>query len=70
MGGGAWLAAVHGVAKTQTRLREFTFTFCFHEMEKEMAITPVLLPGESQGRRSLLGCHLWGHTESEMTEVT
>ena len=32
--------------------------------------TPVFLPGESQGRGSLVGCCLWGHTESDMTEVT
>ena len=32
--------------------------------------TPVFLPGESQGRGSLVGCHLWGHTELDMTEVT
>ena len=32
--------------------------------------TPVFLPGESQGRRSLVGCRLWGHTESDTTEVT
>ena len=32
--------------------------------------TPVFLPGESQGWRSLVGCHLWDHTESDMTEVT
>ena len=32
--------------------------------------TPVFLPGESQGRESLLGCCLWGHTESDTTEVT
>ena len=32
--------------------------------------TPVFLPGESQGRRSLLGCRLWGRTESDMTEAT
>ena len=32
--------------------------------------TPVLLPGESQGRRSLVGCHLWGRTKSDMTEAT
>ena len=35
--GGAWLAAVHGVAKSQTRLSVFTFTFHFHALEKEMA---------------------------------
>ena len=32
--------------------------------------TPVFLPGESQGQGSLVGCHLWGCTELEMTEVT
>ena len=32
--------------------------------------TPVLLPGESQGQGSLVGCHLWGRTESDTTEVT
>ena len=32
--------------------------------------TPVFLPGESQGQRSLVGCHLWGHTESDITEAT
>ena len=37
MDGGAWWAAVHGVAKSQTRLRDFTFTFHFHALEKEMA---------------------------------
>ena len=34
---GAWWAAVHGVAKSQTRLSDFTFTFHFHVLEKEMA---------------------------------
>ena len=37
MDGGAWWAAVHGVAKSQTRLSDFTFTFHFHALEKEMA---------------------------------
>ena len=36
MDGGAWWAAVHGVAKSRTRLSDFTFTFHFHELEKEM----------------------------------
>ena len=35
--GGAWWAAVHGVAKSRTGLRDFTFTFHFHALEKEMA---------------------------------
>ena len=37
MDGGTWKAAVHGVAKGRTRLRDFTFTFHFHALEKEMA---------------------------------
>ena len=37
MDGGAWRAAVHGVAKSRTRLSDFTFTFHFHALEKEMA---------------------------------
>jgi len=37
MDGGAWKAAVHGVAKSQTRLSDFTFTFHFDALEKEMA---------------------------------
>ena len=37
MDGGAWWAAVHGVAKSQTRLSDFTFTFHFHALEKDMA---------------------------------
>ena len=39
------------------------------EFDKHYA-TPVFLPGESQGRGSLVGCRLWGHTESYTTEVT
>ena len=62
MDGGAWWAAVHGVARSRTRLSDFTFTFHFHELEKEMQPTPVFLPGESQGRGSLVGCRLWGRT--------
>ena len=62
MGRGAWWAAV---------LSNFTFTFHFHALEKEMAThSSVLVPGESQGRGSLVGCRLWGRTESDMTEVT
>ena len=70
MDGGVWWAADHGVANSRTRLNDFTFTFHFHALEKEMAPTPVFLPGESQGRGSLVGCCLWGRTESDTTEVT
>ena len=55
---------------SRTRLSDFTFTFHFHALEKEMATHLVFLPGESQGRGSLVGCHLWGHTESDTTEAT
>ena len=68
--GVAWKAAVHGVAEGLTRLSDFTFTFHFHALEKEMAIHSSVLPGESQGRGSLVGCRLWGRTESDTTEVT
>ena len=66
MDGGAWRAAVHGVAKSQIRLSDFTFM----HWRRKWQPTPVLLPGESQGWRSLVGCHLWGHTELDTTEVT
>ena len=70
MDGGAWWAAVHGVTKSRTRLSDFTLTFHFHALEKEMATHSVFLPGESQGQRSLVGCHLWGRTELDTTEAT
>ena len=70
MNGGAWWAAVHGAAKSWTLLSNFTFTFHFHALEKEMATHSVFLSGESQGPGSLVGCHLWGGTESDTTEAT
>ena len=70
MNGGAWKAAVYGVAEGQTRLSDFTFTFHFHALEKEMAPHSSVLLGESQRQGSLVGCHLWGRTESDKTEVT
>ena len=68
MDGGAWWAAAHGVAKSRTRLSDFTFTCHVHALEKVMAPTPALLPGESHGRRSLVGCGPWGREESDSTE--
>ena len=65
---GAWWAPVHGVAKSWTRLSDFTFTF-MHWRGKWQP-TPVFLPGESQGQGSPVGCHLWGRTESDTTEAT
>ena len=70
MDGGAWKAAVHGVAEGQTRLSDFTFTFHFHALEKEMATHSRVLAGEFQGQGSLVGCRLWGRTDSDMTEAT
>ena len=67
---GAWLAMIHAVAKSQTRLSDFTFIFTFMHWRKKWQHTPVFLPGESQGWGSLVGCHLWGRTESDTTEAT
>ena len=44
--------------------------FTFMHWRRKWQPTPVFLPGESQGRESLVGCHLWGHTESGMIEVS
>ena len=44
--------------------------FTFIHWRRKRQPTPVFLPGESQGRRSLVGCRLWGGTESDMTEAT
>ena len=59
--GGAWWAAVDGVTGSRTRLSDFTFTFHFHALEKEMATHSSVLAGESCGQRSLVGCCPWGH---------
>ena len=53
---------------SRTRLSDFTFTF-MHGRRKWQS-TPVFLPGESQGQGSLVGCRLWGRTESDTTEAT
>ena len=66
--GGAWCAAVHEVAKSRTRLSDFSFTF--HALEKEMATHSSILAWKSQRWRSLVGCHLWGCIELDTTEVT
>ena len=70
MNGGAWWASVHGVVKSRTRLNDFPFTFHFHALEKEMATYSNVLAWRIQGWGSLVGCLLWGHTESDTIEVT
>ena len=70
MDGRAWWAAVHGVAKSRTRLSDFTFTFHFHALEKEMATRSSVLAWRIPGTGEPMGCRLWGHTESDMTEAT
>ena len=70
MEGGAWWAAVHGVAEGRTRLSDFTFTFHFLALEKEMATHSSVLDWRIPGTGSLVGCRLWGRTESDTTEVT
>ena len=70
MDGGAWKAEVHGVAEGQTRLSDFTSLFTFMHWRRKWQPTPVFLPGESQGRGSLVGCRLRDHTESDTTKVT
>ena len=70
MDGGAWWAAVHGVSKSRTRLSDFTFTFHFHALEKEMATHANVLAWRIPGRGSLVGCRLWGRTELDTAEAT
>ena len=70
MDGGAWQAAVHEVAEGWTRLSDFTFTFHFHALEKEMATHSSVLawriPGaEKPGRLQSMGSHRVGHDQSD-----
>ena len=64
--GGAWWAAVHGAVKSRTRLSDFTFTFHFHALEKEMATDSSILAWRIPGTAEPGG----GRTESDMTEAT
>ena len=70
MDGGAWWAAVHGVTKSQTQLSDFTFTFHFNVLEKEMATHSSVLAWRIPGTVEPGGLLSWGRTESDMTEVT
>ena len=71
MDGGAWKAAVHGVAEGRTRLSDFTFTFHFHALEKEMATHSSVLdwriPGMGEpGGLPSMGSHRIGHDWSDL----
>ena len=79
MDGGAWWAAVHGVAKSRTQLSDFPFfffffyfpfTFHFPALEKEMATHSNVLVWRIPGTGSLVGCRLWGRIELDTTEAT
>ena len=69
MDGGAWWAAVRGVARSWTQLSDFTFNFHFHALEKEMAAHPSVLawriPGTGEpGGLLSMGSHRVGHDRS------
>ena len=71
MDGRAWKAAVHGVEKSRTRLSDFTFTFHFHALEKEMAnhssVLAWRIPGtEEPGGLLFMGSHRVGHDCSDV----
>ena len=57
-------------SRSRTRLSDFTFTFHFHALEKEMATHSSVLAWRIPGKGEPGGLRLWGHTESDTTEVT
>ena len=61
---------VHGVAQSRTQLSDFTFTFHFHELKKEMATHSGVLAWRIPGIGELVGFRLWGRTELDVAEVT
>ena len=63
--GGLWSTGSRRVGPTSLSFSLFTFM----HWRRKWQPTPVFLPGESQGWGSLVGCSLWGHTESDTTEV-
>ena len=70
MDGGACWAAVHGVAKSRTRLSNFTFTFHFHVLEKELATHSIVLAWRIPGTGKPGGLLSMGCIESDTTEAT
>ena len=68
---GSWWAAVHGVAESRTRPSDFLLSpSTFMHWRRKWQPTPMFLPGESHGWKSLAGCSPWGRTESDTTEAT
>ena len=63
----AWYAVVHGVTKSWIGLSDLTTTMENILWRRKWQSTPVLLPGKSHGRRSLVGCSPWGRKESDTT---
>ena len=70
MVGGAWWAAVQGVAKSRAQLSDFTFTFHFHVLEKEMATHSSVLAWRIPGMGEPGGLPSMGSPESDTTEAT
>ena len=70
MDGGAWWVAVYGVATSRTQLSDFTFTFHFPALEKEMATHSSVLAWRIPGDGGAWWAAVYGVTQSDTTEVT
>ena len=70
MDGGAWWAALHGVPRSRTRLSDFTFTFHFHALEKEMATHSSVLAWRILGTEEPGGLPVYGVAQLDTTEAT
>ena len=68
MDGGSWRAAFHGSLGVCCDWASSLSLFTFMQWKRQWQPTPVFLPGESQGWQSLVGCYLWGRTESDTTK--
>ena len=66
MDGGAWWAAIYGVARVGHDWATSLSLFTFMHWRRKWQPTPVFLPGESQGWGSLVGCHLWGQSQTRL----
>ena len=70
MDGGAWQATVHGATTSRIRLSDFTFSFHFHALEKEMATHSSVLAWRIPGTGEPGGLTSGGGTEADLTEAT